>query len=223
MTVRFTFKTDDLPTDIPIFPLDGAVLLPRGHLPLNIFEPRYLAMIDHALRTDRMIGMVQPSPALPGGSVVGGRPLAATGCAGRITGFEETEDGRYMVVLTGVCRFGLGSELPLLNGFRRIVPDWLAYQHDLLPPSELSDQVRRAILDNLARYFTQQQIEVDWHMIQHASSTRLITCLAMICPFTPAEKQALLEATDCTTRATLFLTMLEMACAASDNGSDTKQ
>lgn len=223
MTAQFTFRADDLPAEIPIFPLAEAVLLPRGQLPLNIFEPRYLAMVDHALRTHRMIGMIQPSPALPMGAAAGARPLSAVGCAGRITGFEETGDGRYLIVLSGVCRFGIAAELPLQDGFRRVTPDWQGYQHDLLPPADLPDPLRRNILHALDRYFTQQQIEVDWQAVQHASATRLITCLAMICPFTAAEKQALLEAMDCTTRATLFLTMLEIACAASDNGPDTKQ
>ncbi|MES2728726.1 MAG: LON peptidase substrate-binding domain-containing protein [Pseudomonadota bacterium] len=223
MTVPFAFQKDDLPTELPLFPLANAVLLPGGHLPLNIFEPRYLAMVDYALKTDRMIGMIQPSSALADAHMPALRPLAATGCAGRITGFEETDDGRYMLVLTGICRFHIAAELPLLNGFRRATPDWNDYRHDILPQADLSPQLRTAIMKMLVRYFTQQNIEADWQAVKHASDSRLITCLAMICPFTSAEKQALLEAQDCPARAQLFLTMLEMAVHAVDDGPDTQQ
>ncbi len=223
MTIPFAFKQDHLPAEIPIFPLTGAVLLPRGHLPLNIFEPRYLAMIDHAFKTDRIIGMMQPHLSLPDGIMAGQNPLSSTGCAGRITEFEETNDGHYRIVLTGICRFGLGQELPLLQGFRRVQPDWQPFMQDMVPSPHLSIPLREAIMAGLSRYFVQQQIEVDWQAVKHASDERLMTCLAMICPFTPAEKQALLEAFDCTSRAELFLAMLEMAVHGGNNDPETKQ
>lgn len=198
-----------LPQEIPVFPLAGVLLLPRGQLPLNIFEPRYLAMTEEALRTNRMIGVVQPRDfnlsLSPDRSA-----LFATGCAGKITAFEETDDGRYLITLTGISRFHIADELPLHNGYRRARAAWDAFSDDLQPHDCLG--IDRAHLKNLLRsYFNMEGLSCSWDSIDGASDDKLITALSMICPLDPGEKQALLEAACCRTRARMFMTMLEMA------------
>ncbi|HJS32389.1 MAG TPA: LON peptidase substrate-binding domain-containing protein [Alphaproteobacteria bacterium] len=200
----------DLPGVIPVFPLAGVLLLPHGRLPLNIFEPRYLAMTLDALATPmRLIGMIQPTePEAPG------RPpkLYGTGCAGRIASFSETDDGRYLITLSGVCRFKLAEEIEPLNGYRRIVPDFAIFGGDLAPePSYPLD--RQRLGKALKRYFTAHSIAADWRSISDAPDDRLITTLAMICPFEPREKQALLETPEAAERARLLIALLEMAAA----------
>src|SRR6266581_2253875 len=147
-----------LPAILPIFPLTGVLLLPRGRLPLNIFEPRYLAMTRDALAGERLIGMVQPSE--PGGSGPN-PPVYPTGCAGRITSFSETEDGRYLITLTGISRFRIGEELPLLDGYRRVVPEWGEFIRDLAGEDEGGFD-RDRLLRGLKGYFQQHQISADW-------------------------------------------------------------
>lgn len=193
----------ELPAAIPVFPLSGVLLLPGGPLPLNIFEKRYLAMVDDALRGSRLIAMVQPQEE-EGGT------LFSTGCAGRISAFEETGDGRYLITLTGVCRFRIAQELPPQNGYRRIVPDWTPYEKDLRPESCI-DLDRERLKTLLGDYFSMNHLSCDWDAIDGADDYRLITCLSMICPLEAKEKQALLEAECCRARAALFITMLEMA------------
>lgn len=201
-----------LSPEIPLFPLNGVLLLPRGELPLNIFEPRYLAMVDDALRADRMIGMIQPRQA-EGETAGDTAPLFGVGCAGKITSFEETGDGRYLITLTGVSRFAVEAELPLRNGYRRARVDWTAFEKDRDPAGCLDlDRVRLKKL--LGSYFEQHGIACDWGHIDSAPDEKLVTCLSMICPFDPAEKQALLEAACCNTRATQFMAMLELAVKA---------
>jgi Lon protease-like protein len=194
----------DLPSVLPLFPLSGVLLLPRGHLPLNVFEPRYIAMVDDALKHSRMIGMIQPrNPDSPA-------DLFRTGCAGRITSFAETEDGRYLITLTGLCRFAVTEELPPQNGYRRARVDGGAYRNDF-KPVECLDIDRRELRAMLKEYFTLQDMSCDWEAIDNAPDERLITCLSMICPFDAGEKQALLEAGCCRERAEKFMTMLRMA------------
>jgi hypothetical protein len=192
---------------IPIFPLTGALLLPRGLLPLNIFEPRYLAMVDDALGSDRLIGMVQPVEGRASERVP---PVYETGCAGRISSFEETDDGRYLITLTGICRFRVGEELPTLRGYRRVKADWDPFRGD---PNDCAcgDFDRPRLLDRLAVFFERQGITANWDAIKEASDERLVTSLAMVCPFEPSEKQALLEAPTLTDRAKLITTLVEMA------------
>jgi hypothetical protein len=192
---------------IPIFPLSGALLLPRGLLPLNIFEPRYIAMVDDALAADRLIGMVQPVDGRAGES---GPPVYDTGCAGRISSFEETDDGRYLITLTGICRFKVGEELPTVRGYRRVKADWEPFRGD---PNDCECGAfdRPRLLDRLAAFFKMQGITANWEAIQGASDERLVTSLAMICPFEPSEKQALLEAPTLTERAKLITTLVDMA------------
>lgn len=193
---------------LPIFPLAGVLLLPRGQLPLNIFEPRYLAMTRDALGGDRLIGMVQPSD--PNQPAAGNPPVYPTGCAGRITSFTETEDGRYLITLTGLCRFRIREELPLLSGYRRVVPRWDEFAYDLRNPREPAFD-RERLVRGLRAYFEKHRIKAEWDAINSVPSERLVTSIAMVCPFEPSEKQALLEARDLDQRAELLTAIVEMA------------
>ena len=201
-----------LPDILPIFPLTGVLLLPRGRLPLNIFEPRYLAMTRDALGGERLIGMVQPSDPQDDGRGGGGLnpPVYPVGCAGRVTQFSETDDGRFLITLTGVSRFRIREELPLLEGYRRVVPDWQPFAHDRERAGK-PDFDRERLIRGLKGYFAQRQIQADFEAIEKAPSEYLVTSLAMACPFAPSEKQALLEAADPDERARLLTTLVEMA------------
>ena len=201
-----------LPDILPIFPLTGVLLLPRGRLPLNIFEPRYLAMTRNALGGERLIGMVQPSDPQDDNRGGGGPnpPVYPVGCAGRVTQFSETDDGRYLLTLTGVSRFRIREELPLLDGYRRVVPDWRPFAHDRERPGK-PEFDRERLIRGLRSYFVQRQIQADFEAIEKAPGEYLVTSLAMACPFAPSEKQALLEAVDPDERARLLTTLVEMA------------
>lgn len=191
-----------LPDEIPVFPLSGVLLLPRGQLPLNIFEPRYLAMVDDVLRSHRMIGMIQPRED---------GTLFTIGCVGRIINFQETDDGRYEITLKGISRFIVAMELPVaLGGYRRIRANWSEFSRDLDPMGKLN--LNRDRLKNLLRnYFDIEGMECEWSAIDTVSDDNLITCLSMVCPLNAGEKQALLEARCGNTRSELFMTLLEMA------------
>ena len=202
------YQTHDLPEVLPIFPLGGVLLLPRGHLPLNIFEPRYIAMIDEALKKDRLIGMVQPKTEEEGAEKE--KEIFSIGCAGRITSFTETEDGRYLITLTGTSRFKVIEELPKKKGFRQVKPIWSDFHKDL-QPAECLDIDRKHLQVLLEGYFEMHSLSCDWEAIEGADDEKLITCLSMVCPLEASEKQALLEADCCKERSKLFLTMLEMA------------
>jgi uncharacterized protein len=192
---------------LPIFPLPGVLLLPRGRLPLNIFEPRYLAMTRDALAGERLIGMVQPTDP----RIVGDNPAVyPTGCAGRITSFTETDDGRFLITLTGISRFRIREELPLLDGYRRVVPEWSEFARDL-DSEDAPGFDRDRLLRGLRTYFQHHKIEADWDAITSVPGERLVTSIAMVCPFEPNEKQALLEAPDLDERARLLTAIVEMA------------
>ena len=212
-----------LPDILPIFPLAGVILLPRAKLPLNIFEPRYLIMIEEALATrGRMIGMVQPNiPAYlsEGGVEQESPPVYAIGCAGRISSFNETDDGRLMIALTGLSRFTIGHELALDKPYRRVAPDWSRFAGDLAPAAPaVIDRARLLIV--LKSYFRQHQIEADWEAVDATNDEPLISSLVMICPFAPNERQALLEAPDLTARAELMIALLEMAVLEPSNDNE---
>src|SRR5438093_12281322 len=196
-----------LPDILPIFPLTGVLLLPRGRLPLNIFEPRYLAMTRDALAGERLIGMVQPSD--PAASV-SDPPVYPTGCAGRITSFSETDDGRFLITLTGTSRFRIREELPLLEGYRRVVPEWSEFAGDLRTEDEPGFD-RDRLLRGLRAYFQHHPIQADWDAITSGPSERPVTSVAIVLPFEPSEKQALLEAPDLEERARLLTAIVEMA------------
>jgi Lon protease-like protein len=229
----FDPELDDLPETLPVFPLPGVLLLPGGRLPLNIFEPRYLRMVEDALAGSRLIGMVQPvledegegefaaleaeaggeldesAGADPALADPGSAALYATGCAGRIVAFSETDDGRYLITLRGLIRFRVREELSLVKGYRRVVPAFAPFADDLTRQRAIFD--RQRLLEALRSYFDQQGIEADWDAIREASNERLVTSLAMVCPFSSAEKQALLEASDLSKRAETMTAILEMA------------
>jgi Lon protease-like protein len=202
-----------LPTRFPIFPLPGAILLPSGNLPLNIFEPRYLQMTRDAMRTDRVIGMVQPN----GGRTERPR-LFAVGCAGRITSFAETEDGRYLITLTGVCRYDVVEELRVSTPYRQVCASFERWQLDLEPPPP-SDSLRPQLFDALRGYFEVHEISADWDQIRAAPLGGLITSLAMICPFEACEKQALLEAADHEQRCRILTSLLQMGALGCKDAS----
>ena len=197
---------DDLPRVVPIFPLPGVLLLPGGRLPLNIFEPRYLAMVRDALSGERTIGMIQPCAEAPD---VGAARVYETGCAGRITAFSETDDGRYLITLTGTIRFDVERELPPIEGYRRVVADYGRFRGDL--EEEASEIDRERFLETLGCYFEANGIEGDWKAIEEAGDAALVTSLAMICPFAASEKQALLEAMSLPERARTMTAIMEMA------------
>ena len=203
-------RASDLPQVIPVFPLDGALLLPRGTLPLNIFEPRYLNMVDDAMAGDRIIGMVQTRP---GGERT--RPfLQQVGCAGRITSFAETSDGRYLLTLTGVARFNLGDELPLETPYRQVKADFARFEADLQPPDEDWSFDRERLLAALRVYLHQRSMDVDWGTAEEAPGEALVNSLAMALPFEPAEKQALLQADTLDSRVQALTALLEINAAA---------
>jgi len=207
----------DLPRELPVFPLTGVLLLPRGRLPLNIFEKRYLAMFDDAIAGDRLIGMIQPSDPAAGDM---GPPLYTVGCAGRITSFNESGDGRYLVALDGVARFRIVDELALRRGYRRVVPDWSSYGVDLAEEEGAVD--RHRLIELLQAYFRQHQLSANWDAIGQTPDERLVTSLAMICPFAPPEKQMLLEAGCLSDRAKLMMSLLEIAIAGHGGGDNLR-
>jgi Lon protease-like protein len=206
-----------LPDTLPIFPLSGVLLLPGGKLPLNVFEPRYLAMIFDALAGHRMIGMVRP--VQPGGYAGDGLPtddgkpkVHKVGCAGRIVSFNETEDGRLLLALSGVCRFEVGRELELAQGgYRRVSAIFSPYRADLDHGDEAVELDRERLMAALAAFFRGKNLSTDWDAVKQAADGNLVTSLSMVLPFGPVEKEALLEAADTTARAKLLVAFLEMA------------
>jgi len=209
---------DDLPAHIPLFPLSGVLLLPRGELPLNIFEPRYLNMTVDALAGSRMIGMIQPTEhenSRPN------PPLYKTGCAGRIVSFQETDDGRFLMTLKGVCRFDVTEELASTRGYRPAIADWSRYRDDMAPGGE--QICRERLLRSLKSYFRLHEISADWNAIECSGDERLVTCLSMICPFAASEKQALLEAPTLAARGEVLTALVEMAVHARSPGQSPHQ
>lgn len=208
---------EQLPDTLPLFPLSGVLLLPGGKLPLNIFEPRYLAMVFDALAGNRMIGMVQP--VQPGGYAGDGLPtddgrpkVHKVGCAGRIVSFNETDDGRLLLALSGVCRFEVGRELELAQGgYRRVSSIFSPYRADLDQGDEVVELDRERLMAALAAFFRGKNLSTDWDAVKQAADGNLVTSLSMVLPFGPVEKEALLEAADTTARAKLLVAFLEMA------------
>ncbi|MBV9654411.1 MAG: LON peptidase substrate-binding domain-containing protein [Acetobacteraceae bacterium] len=199
---------DRLPDVFPVFPLTGALLLPQGKLPLNIFEPRYVAMVDEALRADRMFGMIQPKPGVLRGET--GPALFSVGCLGRLTSFSETEDGRYLITLTGVVRFTVERELEMRHGFRRVRGDYTLFQRDLDLSPQPTGINRETLTAELRAYFGRSGMEANWDAIARLADETLLTTLCMVCPFEPAEKQAMLEAPTDADRAAALLALLRM-------------
>ena len=197
----------DLPDTVPVFPLPGALLLPRARLPLHIFEPRYLAMLDDALKTDtRLIGMVQPNPG-PSGE----NRLHRIGCAGRVTQMSETEDGRYMVTLSGISRFRVIREIEGFTPYRRCEVSWTGFERDRDTSESDPRFDRDAFLRLLDRYFTARDLSADWQTLREAEDELLINSLSMLLDFDAEEKQALLEAPSLGTRRETLVTLIEYA------------
>lgn len=207
-------KPADLPDVIALFPLPGALVLPRGRLPLHIFEPRYLAMLDDTLKTrERLIGIIQPRPA-PDGQ----RRLSAIGCAGRVTSFNEAEDGRYMIALTGISRFRLVKEVTGFTPYLRAEVSWEGFERDMGLPETDERFDRDRFLDVLRRYFTRRKLATDWEGLEDAPDEVLINSLAMLCPFDPEDKQALLEAPTLPLRRETLQVLMEFALRADGEG-----
>jgi hypothetical protein len=199
-------KHTDLPPTIPLFLLPGALLLPRTRLPLHLFEPRYLAMLDDALKTPhRLIGMIQ-SRDIPGSKET---RLHSIGCAGRVTQFSETEDGRYMITMAGISRFRIQREVSGFTPYMRADVSWEGFEKDAGPTEVDRSFDRPAFLDLLGRYFDAMDLSTDWDSLKEAEDELLINSLSMLCPFDPEEKQALLEAPSLTTRRETLVTLIE--------------
>ena len=201
-------SANDLPDTIPVFPLPGALLLPRARLPLHLFEPRYLAMLEDTLKTShRLIGMIQPYD-VPGSD---DPSLHDIGCAGRVTAFSETEDGRYMITLSGISRFRVREQVTGFAPYIRTRVDWDGYGRDLGPSEKDPEFDRVAFLSLLGRFFDSAELKTDWDALEQAEDELLINSLSMLCPFEPEDKQALLEAVSLTARRETLTTLIEFA------------
>ncbi|MES1202634.1 MAG: LON peptidase substrate-binding domain-containing protein [Pseudomonadota bacterium] len=207
-------KPEDLPRTIPVFPLGGALLLPRGTLPLNIFEPRYLNMIDDALAGERLIGMIQPTPA---GENADKPVLHDVGCLGRITSFSETDDGRYLINLTGVSRFRTARELAAPTPYRQVEADYAAFGEDLMARETDLPIDRERLAESLRRYVESHGFQADWSAVESAPTEALVNALSALCPFLAEEKQALLEARSVPERADTLITLLDIYSAEDDD------
>jgi uncharacterized protein len=226
LTERYK-RPADLPPRLAVFPLRGAILLPRATLPLNVFEPRYLAMIDDAMSGSRIIGIVQPAgrddgdePESPEGKSIG---LRHVGCAGRITSYQEMDDGRLIITLTGVARFEIVDEAVTAKAYRTVTASYDRYAQDFTIGLG-EDQVDRAnLLRVLRSYLDTNRLKADWNAVLRASSEFLINVLAVMCPYGPEEKQALLEAPDLKTRADVLVALAEMELASGGDSGTTLQ
>ena len=203
----------DLPGELAIFPLEGVLLLPHWHLPLNIFEPRYLNMIDDAMMGTRLIGMVQTMGGLKENPV-----LASVGCAGRITRYEETGDGRYLITLTGIARFAADEEITAQTPYRVVKPRWAPFQHDLAPLDLTGLPSREKLINALEAYVARSRMTADWSDVRQVSIDTLINALSTGCPFSPLEKQALLEARTLRERCDMLIAILQMDTAGDEEG-----
>ena len=214
------FYAADLPSTIPVFPLPGALLLPRARLPLHLFEPRYLAMFEDTLKTsDRLIGMVQPRE-IPG---TNDTRLHAIGCAGRVTAFSETEDGRYMITLAGISRFRVQSEVAGFTPYLKADVTWDGFDRDLGPTENDTHFKREKFLNLLNRFFVANELNTDWESLKQADDELLINSLSMLCPFEPEDKQALLEAPSLSTRRETLVTLIEFALRSGGTSEEIVQ
>ncbi len=217
--LKYYNRPADLPQKLPVFPLPGALLLPRADLPLNIFEPRYLEMISDALSGERMIGIIQPRDD----SDTAERPdLMKVGCAGRITSYAETPDGRMLVTLTGVSRFSVKSELAVDTPYRQVVANFKPFAIDLVMDLGAAEVNRPALLTAFKDYLTANNMSADWSEINAASTEVLVNTLSLLAPYPASEKQALLEAPDLKTRADVLVALTEMALSKSFSGKRHK-
>lgn len=200
----FTLPFERLPATLPIFPLPNAVVMPGCQLPLNIFEPRYLNLVFDALGAERLIGMVQPDPLGEGEA-----PVYRTGTAGRIMSFNETPDGRLLIVLTGVCRFDIAGEIPTTRGYRRAMADWTRFRRDYESPGDGTGYDRERLMHLLKEYFHRKGFETNWTAVEQMPVPLLINVLAGQLPFDAPERQALVEAVTPEERAAKLINLLE--------------
>jgi Lon protease-like protein len=216
-----TYKLEALPEEFPVFPLSGALLLPGGRLPLNIFEPRYLALVEDSLASGRLFGMVQPDKRLARGDT--GPGLYRTGCLGRLSAFSETDDGRYLITLTGLIRYSIVEEVEQRRGYRRVRGAFAGFAADLEPAARAGlGPDRELLLDASRRYFAHAGVDANWQAIGAMSDAVLVVTLSMACPFDPEEKQALLEAPTLLERARVLLALLEINAFDDNRGNDPK-
>jgi len=207
-------RLEELPSEFAVFPLPGALLLPRGKLPLRIFEPRYVAMTEDALGQGRMFGMIQPDPNAQESDR--GPGVYRVGCLGRLSSFSETDEGHYLITLTGLARFSVVEELEMRRGYRRVRADFSAYQADLdLTPQQIGVE-RKALIGALRSFFSSRGFNANWDIIEKLDDDMLVITLATVCPFEPAERQALLEASSQVERSSTLLALLQMAALAPD-------
>ena len=201
-----------LPENIPLFPLPGALLLPNSRLPLNIFEPRYINMVEDALATKhRLIGMIQPIKLNIGDSLKEENKYQKVGCAGRIVSFTETEDGRYLITLEGISRFKFSKEIETQKPYILSEIDWGLYTNDLVPFEGLNSFDRNGFLEILKKYLDSAQIASDWEVLKKAREEVLVNSLSMLCPFEPEEKQVLLEAETIVNRLDVLVTLMKLS------------
>jgi Lon protease-like protein len=210
---------EDCPLVIPVFPLTGALLLPRGQMPLNIFEPRYLAMIDDAIRTSRVIGMIQPEA--DSGRQASSPPLLQVGCLGRITQFAETGDDRYVLTLTGISRFRIVEELPVTTPYRQARVSYDDFAIDFTARAGEDEVDRNGLLKALRSFARANELKIDWKGVNEAPNEALVNALSMMCPFGPREKQALLEAPDLKHRAEVLVAITEIELARGGGDPET--
>jgi len=206
-------KPSDLPAAIPVFPLTGAIVFPRGQLPLNIFEPRYLNMVDDALADERLIGMIQPAADAP----MLAPPLSDVGTVGRITSFAETDDGRYLITLTGVCRFRITQEAPAQTPYRQALVSYDEFAGDLTAPRRVRID-REKLRNALQRYVDTHGYQADWSAVDGAPTEALVNAVSTLCPFDAPAKQALLEAETLSDRCAALIALLEMGAGPGDHG-----
>jgi uncharacterized protein len=209
----------NLPASLPVFPLQGCILLPRSSLPLNIFEPRYLSMVDDVLAGNRILGIVQPLGAQEESPQSKGHPLRQTGCAGRLSAFSETDDGRLLITLTGICRFDIDGEAKTAKPYRICDANYNPYLKDLVRGYGQNAVDWPRFLQVLKAYLEARKLSADWDSIQRSPTELLINTLSMISPYGPEEKQALLEAPDLKTRSEVLMALAEMEIAATDSGT----
>ncbi len=217
--MRAKYQTlDDLPKTLPLFPLSGALLLPRTDLPLNIFEPRYLEMIEDAMAGNRLIGLIQPEPAAEKSKP----SLMHIGCAGRITSYSEAEDGRLVVTLTGVCRFELKREAKVKTPYRQAAVDFKSFAIDLVTGAGAPSVNRAQVLDAFKQFLESNNMTTNWDDVNAVNTEVLVNTLSLLAPYAPRDKQALLEAPDLKTRAEVLVALTELALKKSLGGNSTR-
>lgn len=207
----------DLPRELKVFPLPGALLLPRAELPLNIFEPRYLEMVDDAMAGDRLIGMIQPEDE--DADLNGSPGLCQVGCAGRITSYAETQDNRILISLTGISRFVLVKEISVSTPYRKVIADFTPFASDLVSEDQAGDVDRSGLIKVFRDYLAANDMSADWEQVNAASTETLVNTLSLLAPYAPRDKQALLEAPDLKSRADVLIALTEVALARAGTGA----